>query len=346
MKKLFFSSILILLYTCFSCETGKNSEGQTSDTLKTQENNTQTNTPAVKAPDFNADSAFVFVERQVAFGPRTPNSKAHEDCANYLVQTLQKLGATTEVQNFDATSFDKKQWKGKNIIGSINPQATKRILLAAHWDSRRFADKDKDTTVYKKAIDGADDGGSGVAVILEILRTIQASPSKPTVGIDVIFFDLEDDGTPEGYQPEDNESSTWCHGSKYWSKNKHKANYSAYFGILFDMVGAKGATFYHEPFSLEYAQSVTEEIWQTAQKLGYGNIFINRKANIGAGGIMDDHFYVNRDAKIPMVDIINYGSGFGAHHHTQADNIKIIDKTILKAVGQTALQVLYQQTAQ
>lgn len=335
---------IFLLSIFFACkDTPPPEDSQSEEGKKSQVKNK----PEVKAPVFNADSAFAYVERQVAFGPRTPNSKGHEDCANYLIKTLQSLGAITQVQNFDVTSFDKNQWRGKNIIGSINPQATKRILLAAHWDTRRFSDKDKDTTAYKKPLDGADDGASGVAVILEILRTIQASPTKPAVGIDVIFFDLEDDGTPEGYKPEDNESSSWCHGSKYWSKNKHQANYSAYFGILFDMVGAKGATFYKEPFSLEFAQSVTEEIWQTAQKLGFGNIFINQRMNMqGGGGIMDDHFYVNRDAKIPMVDIINYGSTFGAHHHTQADNIQIIDKNILKAVGQTVLQVIYQQTLQ
>ncbi|MDX1904634.1 MAG: M28 family peptidase [Thermonemataceae bacterium] len=341
MKSYFFVGTF-LLFSLFACT--KNNSNEKEENTNNEPNTSQKPAkPSLKAPDFNADSAFAYVQKQVAFGPRTPNSQAHEQCANYFLQTLQSLGANTEIQNFEVTSFDEKKWQGKNIIANINPQATKRILLAAHWDSRRFADKDKDPIAQKNAIDGADDGASGVAVILEILRTIKNAPEKPYVGVDIILFDLEDDGTPEGYTPEDHESGTWCYGSKHWSKNKHKDNYAAYFGILFDMVGAKGATFYKEPFSMEFAPNVTEEIWQAAQKLGYGNYFINQKAKIEAGGIMDDHFYVNRDAKIPMVDIINYDANFPAHHHTKADDMSIIDKNTLKAVGQVALQVIYQQ---
>lgn len=303
------------------------------------------NKPSVKVPDFKADSAFVYLAKQVSFGPRVPNSQAHEKCANFLVQTLRNLGATTQVQEFEATSFDKKTWKGKNIIGSINLEASRRILLAAHWDSRRFSDKEKDTTLHNRPIDGADDGASGVAVILEILRSIQAASEKPQVGIDVIFFDLEDDGVPENHKDDDHSNASWCLGSQHWSKNKHQPNYSAYFGILLDMVGAKDAKFYQEPFSLQYAESIVQEVWQTAQRLGYGNYFIPQKI-VMQGGIMDDHFYVNRDAKIPMIDIINYQQNFPPHHHTQADNLQIIDKNTLKAVGQTILQVIYQQTLQ
>lgn len=328
----------LICFVLFSCE--KTSEQKD---LPENQQSQEEHLPAVKVPSFNADSAFFFIEKQVAFGPRIPNSTAHRQCADYLVATLQRLGATTQVQNFEAQSFDKQTWKGTNIIASLNPKASKRILLAAHWDSRRFSDKEKDTTLHNKPIDAADDGASGVAVILEILRTIQNSPEKPSVGLDVIFFDLEDDGTPERNNSESENNDFWCLGSKHWSKNKHQANYSAYFGILLDMVGAKGATFYKEPFSLEFAEGVVNEVWQTAQRLGYGNYFIGQKAKIQLGGIMDDHFYVNRDAKIPMIDIINYDNTFAPHHHTQADNLSIIDKNTLKAVGQTVLQVIYQQ---
>ncbi|GAB4126562.1 MAG: M28 family peptidase [Raineya sp.] len=337
MKNIFYFGIAALFL--FACEKPSQQGELQEDTSKQQ--NTA---PTLKAPDFNADSAFFFIEKQLAFGPRIPNSTAHSQCADYLVATLQKLGAATQIQNFEAKSFDNKTWQGKNIIASTNPQASKRILLAAHWDSRRFSDKDKDTTLYNKPIDAADDGASGVAVILEVLRTMQSASEKPSVGVDVIFFDLEDDGTPEGKNSENEGDGFWCLGSKYWSKNKHQPNYSAYFGILLDMVGAKGATFYKEPFSLEFAEGIVNEVWQTAQRLGYGNYFINQRAKMQSGGIMDDHFYVNRDAKIPMIDIINYDNSFAPHHHTQADNINIIDKNTLKAVGQTVLQVIYQQS--
>ncbi|MEM9981145.1 MAG: M28 family peptidase [Bacteroidota bacterium] len=302
--------------------------------------------PLVKTPAFNADTAYYYIEKQLSFGPRVPNSEAHQACATYLLETLDQMGAAIEVQNFTVTSYDQLELQGKNIIASINPKAEKRILLAAHWDTRRIADKEKDEAKREQPIDGANDGASGVAVILEIIRTIQMAADKPQVGIDVILFDLEDDGVPEGMAYEGDNSETWCHGSRHWSNNKHRPNYTAYYGILLDMVGGKGAKFKKEPYSMAYARGVVEKVWGIAQRLGYGNYFLNQTIQMPSGyGILDDHYFVNVDAKIPMIDIIDYDEDFGAFHHTQEDNISIIDKKTLKAVGQTVLQVIYQESA-
>ena len=297
----------------------------------------------VAAPNFHADSAYQFVAKQVAFGPRTPNSKAHQQCGDYLLETLSSFGMSVSVQNFTATAYDGLQMNGRNIIGSFNPQATRRILLAAHWDTRRLADKEKDESKRQQAIDGANDGGSGVAVILEIMRTIHLAAEKPNIGIDVIFFDLEDDGVPE-YQKFSggNDADYWCHGSRYWSKNPHKAGYTAYYGILLDMVGARNAQFKKEGYSMQFAALVVEKVWAIAQKLNYGSYFLNQKSS---GGVLDDHYFVNVNAKIPMIDIIEYDQNFGAYHHTLDDNLSIIDPNSLKAVGQTVLQCLYQEAS-
>ncbi|MDP5140083.1 MAG: M28 family peptidase [Spirosomaceae bacterium] len=326
--------LLLLLTAFFAINACKESPKESTAIVDTK--------PSVIAPTFNADSAFLFVEKQVAFGPRVPNTASHKKTAMWIINELKGSGLEVIEQDFKATTYDNKTLDAKNIIASYNPAATKRILLAAHWDSRPFADKDDERKT--EAIAGANDGGSGVAVLLEIARTIAAAEIKPTVGIDFIFFDAEDWGTPEGYTgTTDLEYGGYCLGSEYWSKNLHKPNYSAYFGILFDMVGAKGATFRQEGYSMQIAPSVVQNVWNTASQLGFSQFFVNEKMD---GGITDDHVPVIQNAKIPMIDIIDLKrteNTFFAGHHTHDDDMSVIDKNTLKAVGQTVLQVLYQE---
>ena len=291
----------------------------------------------IEAPTFNADSAYAYIERQVAFGPRVPNTEAHQRCADYLAGELERHGAKVYVQEAVLTAYNGEKLKAKNIIGAFQPEKSRRILLFAHWDSRPYADHDSDEANHRKPIDGADDGGSGVGVLLEIARQIQAK--APAIGIDIVFFDAEDYGTPEfvdEYKPD-----TWCLGSQFWAKNPHVPNYNAEFGILLDMVGSRGATFYKEGTSVQYAARYVEKVWAAARELGYGKYFINAQG----GAIVDDHQYVIQGLRIPCLDIINYDpntrSGFGAYWHTQNDTMENIDRETLKAVGETVLSVIY-----
>lgn len=288
-------------------------------------------------PAFDADSAWVFVENQVKFGPRVPNSEAHVACGNYLTSELKRFGAQVYEQETTLTAYNGTQLKAKNIIGSYNPENSKRVLLFAHWDSRPYADHDKDPANHKKPIDGADDGASGVGVLLEMAR--QFSIKSPAIGIDIIFFDAEDYGTPEFVK--EYKENTWCLGAQFWAKNPHVKGYKADFGILLDMVGAKNASFFKEATSMRYAPQVVEEVWSTARDLGYGKFFINAEG----GAITDDHQYVILGRNIPCIDIIytdpESDNGFGPHWHTQNDTMDNIDRETLKAVGQTVLQVVY-----
>ena len=288
-------------------------------------------------PAFDADSAWVFVENQVKFGPRVPNSEAHVACGNYLTSELKRFGAQVYEQEATLTAYNGTQLKAKNIIGSFNPENSKRVLLFAHWDSRPYADHDKDPANQMKPIDGADDGASGVGVLLEMAR--QFSIKSPAIGIDIIFFDAEDYGTPEFVK--EYKENTWCLGAQFWAKNPHVKGYKADFGILLDMVGAKNASFFKEATSMRYAPQVVEEVWSTARDLGYGKFFINAEG----GAITDDHQYVILGRNIPCIDIIytdpESDNGFGPHWHTQNDTMDNIDRETLKAVGQTVLQVVY-----
>ncbi len=288
---------------------------------------------AVEVPKFNADSAFQYIQNQANFGPRVPNTVEHDDCAVYLQNELTRFGAEVTVQNANLRAFDGTILKSKNIIGSFNVEAKSRVLLMSHWDSRPYSDHDADEANYNKPILGVDDGASGVGVLLEMARLF--GQQNPTVGVDIVFFDSEDYGNPRG-----GDSDSWCLGSQYWSANPHTINYRAKYGILLDMVGAKDATFHKEVYSMMYAKGVVEKIWQKAAELGYSNYFIPQML----GQITDDHVPVNEILGVPSVDIINFSeNGFPSHWHTQNDDMQNIEKKTLQAVGETLLNVVYEE---
>jgi len=304
-----------------------------NDNVK-KDKNEETFKLKVESPKFNADNAFANIEKQLSFGPRVPGTKAHDSCAAWLETEFRSYGAEVIVQKSELKGAT-KTYKIKNIIAVYNPAAAKRVLLCAHWDTREMADQDTERT--DQPIPGADDGGSGVGVLLEIARIINENKLK-NIGVDIVLFDAEDQGTSgEGKR------ETWCLGAQHWSKNPHVPGYKADFGILLDMVGARTAKFPREGLSLQHASSHVDKIWKTAWALGYSDFFLDTDAK----GIIDDHLYVNELRNTPTVDIIHLSqdspSGFGAHWHTHKDNIDIIGKNTLLCVGQTVTQVLYEE---
>ncbi|MDR0619070.1 MAG: M28 family peptidase [Bacteroidales bacterium] len=287
---------------------------------------------------FNADSAFSFVARQVAFGPRVSGSKAHKECASYLEKTLAKYAHKTVLQEFSARRWDGATVHGINIIASFNLSAAQRVLLCAHWDSRPYADNDPLTENYRTSIDGANDGASGVGVLLEIARVLSACNTQ--TGIDIVLFDLEDCGKPRFETANYGDEKTWCLGSQYWSENPHIQNYRASYGILLDMVGVKNPRFKQEGTSVYYAPDVLNNVWKTASALGYGSAFVYEKST----PLIDDHLFINQITGIPTIDIISLdgssNSGFFKHWHTTEDNLSNVDKKSLKTVGDVVLKVI------
>lgn len=324
-----FAFFLIFLASCGSDRGKKESSGASQ-------------LPAnIDVPDFNADSAYQFVEKQVGFGPRIPNTPAHRQAADYFVSTLKRYGANLTIQEFEAKTFEGKTLELKNIIAAFNPTASRRILLGAHWDTRPFADKDDESP--RSTFQGANDGASGVGVLLEVARVI-ATSAPPEVGVDIILFDGEDWGEREGEQGThplpDGLRAWWCLGSQHWSKNKHQPGYSAFYGILLDMVGAQNAQFHREGYSMQFAPSIVDKVWDHAQRLGYSHVFIRKTQE----GVIDDHLFVNTMAKIPMINIVHFEPGvgyFGTYHHTLEDNLQLISKEMLGIVGTTVLNTVY-----
>lgn len=293
-----------------------------------------------KTRAFSADSAFVFTQNQVNFGPRVPGTAAHKAGGNYLVAELKRLGADVIEQEIDVKLYNGNTIHARNIIGSFQPENKNRVLLCSHWDTRPFADHDPNSANYKTPIDGANDGASSCGLLLEIARQIQIK--QPQVGIDIIFFDAEDWGVP-AFDHNQYDISGYCLGSEYWAQNPHVKNYTARFGILLDMVGAPDAVFYKEYYSTQYAANIVQKVWDTAAALGHDRYFINGMG----GGIEDDHLQIIRHRQIPCVDIIHYdpqsNSGFGSYWHTLNDTMDNVSKTTLQAVGETVMYIIYKE---
>lgn len=304
----------------------------------TNTNKTSANTIPTLTVAFSADSAYRYIAEQVAFGARTPASKAHEACGDYLVNKLQSFGAEVVEQKADIRAWDGKVLPMRNIIASYFPEKQQRVLLMAHWDCRPWSDMETTREKQMRAVLGANDAASGVGVLLEMAR--QLSQQKDlNIGVDIIFFDLEDYGVPDW---EKDVKDSWCLGSQYWAKHTHVQGYTANFGILLDMVGTRNACFMWEYFSQRYAQHIVSKVWDKAQALGYGQYFVQAD-----GGVLtDDHLYINTLAGIPCIDIIDFDNargGFFEGWHTQHDDMHNIDKATLDAVGKTLLSVLYSE---
>lgn len=289
-------------------------------------------------PDFNADSAYIYLQEQCDFGPRTMNSVAHDKCEKWIIQKFEQYGCKVTTQKATLNGYDGTPLRSTNIMASYNPEATTRIMFCAHWDCRPWADNDPDSTNWHKPIIAANDAASGVGVMIELARILKGSGLE--LGVDFICFDAEDYGTPQWFEGED-PGDTWALGAQYFANNLPEG-YAPRYGILLDMVGGVGAKFYREGMSMQYAPAIVKKVWNAARQVGYGSYF----PKDDGGMITDDHIPVNQTANIPCIDVIPYypdcaQSSFGPTWHTIADNMDNIDKNTLKAVGQTMVQVLF-----
>ncbi len=288
-------------------------------------------------PAFSADSAYQFIAEQVAFGPRNPGSEGHRLTRDYLVRKLQDYAGqhAVYVQPFTHTGYDGDTYDMSNIIASFRPELSDRIMLLAHWDTRPRAEKDPDPRLRHEPIPGADDGGSGVGVLLELARIFHDNP--PPLGVDIILFDGEDYG-------HESDLDSYFLGSRHWSEFPPVPGYRPRFGILLDMVGAKGAVFPKEGFSMQYAPRLVEEVWSVASELGFEQLFPDQRGS----QVADDHWIINRKTGIPTINIIHhklpqsrYEVLFPDHWHTHKDDLEIISTETLQAIGDVMTTFIY-----
>ena len=297
------------------------------------ENNATENGAVLEPADFMTDSCYAFIQKQVAFGPRVPGNANHAACGNWLIAKFKSYNCSVKEQLGSMPNWEGGITPVRNIIASVHAGATKRIVLAAHWDSRPYGDKDPDPSKHKQPIDGANDGASGVGVLLELARISKDLPED--IGVDFILFDSEDGGKPEWAPDGENDAYSWCLGSQFWAKQKPQRTMR--YAVLLDMVGAEGARFHKEGYSMQSAGNAVNRIWGHAAKLGYGEYFPNEET----AGIVDDHLFMIQ-ANVPSLDIVDMRPNFmgtqyefGGSHHTHSDNMSVISKPTLKAVGHT-----------
>lgn len=320
---------VVLIAVCFSMLFGCNPNRRTPAVVELK-----------AAPQFNDDSAYSYLQQQLAFGPRIPGTNGHQACGDYLVNRLSSYGFVVSDKADSILVYTGYEQVMRNIEASLNPESTDRVLLCAHWDSRPVADQDDSDK--DKPIDGANDNASGVAVLMEMARLM--AKEKPEIGVDIVLFDVEDQGRLASEKYDDPYDHGYCRGSWYWSRQADSSKYR--YGILLDMVGAKDAIFTLDAISMDYAPDVVYKVWDMGTQLGFGKHFqYNRTWEI-----MDDHANVNQIAHIPTIDIIQHdastSNNFAPYWHTHDDNIDLIDKATLKAVGQTLTQVVYNESVE
>lgn len=337
MKRKLYLSALMLAAALAACSAGGSRQAPAAEHAAES---------ALKVPAFCADSAYQAVAAQVAMGPRVPGSDAAAVCAGWIADRLRAAGAdTVMVQTGTATRFDGLSLALRNVFASFRPDAPRRILLLAHYDTRPWADMEADPVRRMQPIPGANDGASGVAVLLEMARVMAAAPSA--VGVDMLFVDGEDSGYGELIAPEGmpEPADSWCLGTQMWAASRPYAPGRApAYAVLLDMVGGPDARFHREQFSDAAAARVVDRIWAEAAALGYADYFPNARG----GAVVDDHVYVNR-LGIPAVDIIesfNPATGsFPPAWHTHADDLPAIDPQSLARVGTTLLNLIYKEKA-
>ena len=283
MKVIFLSFLLLLSVALTGCKNqNQASAGQDTDTI------------AVTQVQFNADSAYASVVAQCDFGPRVPGSAAHDRCGDYIVSRFKALGLTVSEQRADQKAWDGKVLHTRNIIAAYRPELADRIIICTHWESRPWADADPDSSLHREPVMAANDGASGVAVMLELARLLPQL--NPAFGVDFICFDAEDYGMPYWAEGQSEQAGNdWCLGSQYWAAHPHVPGYKARFGILLDMVGGRDARFCFEGISMRYASEVMVHVWDAAGRAGASQLFLAEQG----GYAQDDHVPMNEVAGIP-----------------------------------------------
>jgi glutaminyl-peptide cyclotransferase len=276
-------------------------------------------------PVFSAAHAFELLATQVAFGPRVPNTDAHRRQLVWMSDYLRQRADTVLLQPFTHATNAGEILELTNVFARFAPDSANRILLLAHWDTRPTADSEPDPALRRQPIPGANDGASGVAVLLELADVLHRHP--PPIGVDLLFTDGEDYGPT---------SDDMLLGAKHFADNL-PAGYRPLYGILLDMVADRDFEFRIEEYSRRYAPEIVERVWRTAESLGYGHVFTRRSW----GFINDDHVPLN-EVGIRTVNIIDFEYGPGnSFWHTRQDRVENVGPEGMGVVGRVVVRLVY-----
>jgi len=272
--------------------------------------------------EFDGARAFGYLEQQMSVGPRVPGTPAHERTGDWILAELRARADSVTVQAFTHVTRDGKRLSLRNFLARFRPDVAERVLLLAHWDSRPKADQSPNLGAQRLPVPGANDGASGVAVLLGVADALKARP--PAVGIDLLFVDGEDYGNFA-------DSTDVLIGSRYFTTHQ-PPGYPPLFAVLFDMVADKDQQFYYEGNSQAFAPEVVSRVWRTAADLGYGRVFLHGVKHT----LIDDHVALQR-AGIHAIDVVDFDYPYW---HTTEDTIDKVSAASLQVVGDVAVALV------
>ncbi len=272
---------------------------------------------------FDGAAALGYVRAQLEFGPRIPGTPAHRAAGDWLLARMRERADTVVVQEWVHTTADGKRLPMRNILARFRPGATRRVLYLAHWDSRPMADRESDPAKIALGVPGANDGGSGVAILLGVADVLRREPA--IVGVDLLLVDGEDWGSFDT-------NTDVLIGSRYFAERLPEPGYAPLLGVLWDMVGDADPRFEQESHSIRGAPEVVQRVWSTAQRMGHGAAFRNREY----GPITDDHVPLIEKG-LRVIDVIDLDF---AWHHTTEDTLDKVSQATLQMVGDVAVTLI------
>jgi Zn-dependent M28 family amino/carboxypeptidase len=272
-------------------------------------------------PEFDGTSSYAYVEKQCSLGPRHPGGEGHAKMLRWLVDTLEPMADVVAVQSFTATMWETTDVELTNVIASFRTDARERVLLGAHWDTRAIAERDPDPEARGLPIPGANDGASGVAVLLELARTMAETP--PRVGVDLVFFDGEDGGKGGGFPD-------FCLGSAYYAR--HMGDYCPSYAVVIDMIGDRDLDVPVEPNSRASSPEVVERVWRAAEKAGASSF-----SRLTGTPVYDDHVHLIR-VGVPTALVIDFDYDYW---HTHQDTPDKVSPESLQEIGLVLLELVY-----
>jgi glutaminyl-peptide cyclotransferase len=278
---------------------------------------------AVTTTEFSGETALGYVKAQLDFGSRVPGSQAHSRAGEWLVAQFRERADTVIEQRWTHRTIDGKSLPMRNVLARFKPDATRRLLFLAHWDSRPVSDAAEDPAQRSIPVPGANDGASGVAVLLALADALKATP--PEVGIDLLLVDGEDYGNFTT-------NTDVLIGSTHFAANPPSPDYAIEYGVLLDMIGDADLRIPYEEHSINAAPNVVQKVWAKAQAMGYGGIFVPQNM----GPVTDDHIPLLRKGwKVINVIDIDY-----CCHHKPTDTIDKVSARSLKIVGDVMLSLI------
>jgi glutaminyl-peptide cyclotransferase len=293
---------------------------------------------------FSGESTLGYVKTQLDFGPRVPGMPGHRRTGDWIVAEMKKRSDSVVVQSFTHVTAKGDTLPLRNILARINPAAQQRVLYVTHWDTRPTADEDPNLGNKRLPIPGANDGASGVALLMGIADALKKT--APIYGVDLLFVDGEDYGSFDGYNADSALTKSWdvLIGSTYFANHLPSSDYRPIFGVLFDMIGDKDLQIYQESNSVSAAPEVVSRVWQTAADLGHSNYFISQNNQ----AVTDDHVpLLKRGLRvIDVIDIDYCTQGTDCVgtprnlHHTMQDTFDKVSAKSLQIVGDVAVTLV------